>query len=482
MLERQTIINSLSFNLSLLSDQQIHESGRAPYQLSYGFADGVEPADLAGSYTGWRALSAAERNVIRFALSEIETLINVEFTELTDTTDPDISLGKVALSGNIAGYGGVSYQTMGGRLSAYDGFALFDTDTAVTRARDVVMHELGHALGLSHSFGDPALPDAYESNKYTVMSYTENPETGEDAQGMMLFDILALQARWGANLSHATGNDAYTGPKDDLLEVIWDANGTDLLDASARNNGTVLDLREGRFSRFGKMHDDVAIAFDVQIENARGGSGRDRIIGNALGNEMVGGGGQDTVFGNGGRDRIHAGGGDDSAVGGLGRDLIWGGGGRDALHGSAGADGLYGKAGSDFIKGQKGADRLLGGGAADTLQGGAGDDSMRGQRGNDLVIGGAGRDTLHGNSGDDTLRGGAGVDLFVFNATDGNDIIRDFQEGIDRILLSTHFESLTVVRGSAVFNFAGNHSISVVGNFSDPEQTLAALQDDIIFA
>lgn len=64
---------------------------------------------------------------------------------------------------------------------------------------------------------------------------------------------------------------------------------------------------------------------------------------------------------------------------------------------------------------------------------------LRGNDGNNLLEGRRGADRLAGAAGDDTLSGGAGNDRFVFDlAPDGSglDLIVDFDQGEDRILLS----------------------------------------------
>src|SRR5690606_8978938 len=98
-----------------------------------------------------------------------------------------------------------------------------------------------------------------DSNKFTAMSYRKNPDSGELADRLMLYDIAALQARYGANLDHRTGNDVY-GPPTARLAVIWDAGGTDRIDGSSLSSNLKIDLRDGKFSNLGQKA-NLAIAF-----------------------------------------------------------------------------------------------------------------------------------------------------------------------------------------------------------------------------
>lgn len=61
----------------------------------------------------------------------------------------------------------------------------------------------------------------------------------------------------------------------------------------------------------------------------RGTPGDDVILGNALANQIHGGGGNDVICGEGGNDRLYGGNGDDRIDGGEGQDLIDGGPDRD---------------------------------------------------------------------------------------------------------------------------------------------------------
>jgi serralysin len=191
-----------------------------------------------------------------------------------------------------------------------------------------LLHEIGHALGLKHPFeGVYQLPDEVERFAYTVMSYSRS--MGElDLEGKssiypttpMVIDILAMQYLYGENKTHRTGNDTYTFKEGvDYYQTIWDAGGIDTL-VWEGTTGRTLDLRGGNFSNLGNpvtlipgvtQNETVAIAYKTVIEDARGGSGNDILIGNSVAN---------VLWGNGGADTIYSAEGDDTIVGGAGHD------------------------------------------------------------------------------------------------------------------------------------------------------------------
>ena len=72
----------------------------------------------------------------------------------------------------------------------------------------------------------------------------------------------------------------------------------------------------------------------------------------------------------------------------------------------------------------------------DTLTGGIGGDILSGGGGQDLLLGGDGSDILLDGTGNDTLSGGAGADIFVLTRDGAEDVIVDYQAGIDRLDLT----------------------------------------------
>lgn len=372
----------------------------------------------------------------------------------------------------------------------------------------LLLHEIGHALGLAHPFSGAevgtlprvTMPADRDGTEFSVMAYKSHPggdffapvEQGNAPQSWMIYDIRALQHLYGANYATQSGNTTYSwdpatgemfidgigqgaGPVNRILLSIWDGGGRDTYDASAHAGGVVLDLRPGHgsvlsaaqlavlFEGTGGATPQPAVRAQANvwnaflanddprslIEDAIGGLGDDRIIGNQAANHLRGGGGADSLEGGLGADTLDGGLGADSLSGGAGHDVylvdeaadvILEGrdGGHDAVIASVAytlgrgveelrlAEGVAGLSGT----GNGAANRLAGNALANTLAGGGGDDIVTGQDGDDVLAGQSGIDILLGGAGDDTLMGGAGADTLLGEAgsdslhgSDGEDVL-----------------------------------------------------------
>jgi len=103
---------------------------------------------------------------------------------------------------------------------------------------------------------------------------------------------------------------------------------------------------------------------------------------------------------------------------------------------------------------------------ADIIHGDEDDDRIHGGKGNDQIFGDAGNDTIFGDLGNDILTGGTGADIFVFKANSGNDTITDFEQGIDKIEITS---TVIATTSAAVAAFSGG--ILDLGNGNTVEIT-----------
>ena len=90
---------------------------------------------------------------------------------------------------------------------------------------------------------------------------------------------------------------------------------------------------------------------------------------------------------------------------------------------------IDGTSGNDLLFGTTDSDRINGFGGNDTLRGGAGADILLGQAGDDSLVGGLGLDSLTGGAGNDKFN-------LVSGLTADSDIIQDYQDGLDRLVLT----------------------------------------------
>jgi serralysin len=295
-----------------------------------------------------------------------------------------------------------------------------------------ILHEFGHALGLSHIDGSPSL----DSHQYSIMSYNlmagMNP-AGADNEvtpfGLQLIDIAAIQEIYGRNWETRDDNTTYSAttafassrPNDAFIYTIWDGDGEDTINASAYTNaqGASIDLRQGMFSSIGynaeggAAIDNVAIAYHAIIENAVGTTNDDILIGNAWNNDILGGDGDDRIFGDGLTLE------DDSVV--------------NAIYDNEAG---YGTGSGEHDSSNPTSGPASNASGDDILDGGAGNDFIYGGAGDDELVGGAGNDFLSGGTGSDILNGGAGVDIYYFAGEVGHDIVSETSYSGETLLFS----------------------------------------------
>ncbi|NVJ99181.1 MAG: hypothetical protein HWE25_13585 [Alphaproteobacteria bacterium] len=539
---------------------QVNANGTTTVSFSFPGINSQFSSYESGSepYVGFSPLSPTQQDQVRSILEFAESVANIQLFEVEDQ---NTQAGTIRVAWTKADNPWGAVGSVGWSHFPEDGVKAGDTWLHGNTLNEsgffgVVMHELGHALGLKHPNSDPyTLPTNVDAIDYSVMTntfslvYPDATYLDLAPQTFMWFDILGLQELYGANTTHEAGNTVYDFNNGRHFLTIWDTGGTDTVDISSIERGVAIDLTPGSWidvgttvsyyrggALLGTKVDTVFIPPAVVLENILSGSGDDVLSGNSVSNIIRGGAGddyiaggasddilrgdagEDTLIGGIGHDQLWAGPGDDQGdyfwgdagndligggvgadtiSGGIGKDtifggedadilitghwtdinndkiftsnetdittsysdLVWAGSGDDAIYATAGHDILGGGQGDDAIFGNDGNDliygggdiadtgmndRLDGGGGHDTIFGGAGDDSIVGGDGNDQIFNGAGKDTveggegndtLWGGSGDDTLSGGNDADVFAFTATNGTDLILDFDPTVDLLMI-----------------------------------------------
>jgi serralysin len=494
--------------------------------ITYAYRpDGIVPS--GNDATGFAPFSAAQIAAAEKSLQAWSDVANIHFQRIDDGNGYSDNATMLLGNFNSGSPAGFTYLPGSRMTGSNDGDVWINGSLSYDKAPtignyggQVLIHEIGHALGLTHpgtyDASDSTSPTyassaAYfeDSRQYTVMSYFDESNTGAQYGSSysavpLLDDISAIQALYGKNNSAFAGDTVYgfnsnsgrewfsaASSTSKLIFAVWDAGGHDTFDFSGYSQTAHIDLRAGDFSSVGGLTDNVAIAYGATIENAIGGSGGDEIIGNAVANTLDGNAGADTMSGEAGNDTLHGDAGNDVLDGGSGSDWVDGGDGDDKLLGSPGigpdgsareGDFYMGGTGADTISGGPGNDHIYGNeqssvagsvDGADSLTGGDGNDYIQGNAGADRIDGGAGGDRLYGGADDDMIAGGAGGDWLQGNkgadslaGGDGNDTIHGGADN-DTIAGGAGLDLLFGDAGSDRFVFASGDAGFVAGGATD---------------
>ncbi|OYX56336.1 MAG: hypothetical protein B7Y86_10350 [Brevundimonas subvibrioides] len=485
-----------------------------PGTVTFAFRS-TAPTTMPSDTVGFTRFTDAQIAATLLALASWSEVANITFTRV-DGGD-GFSDGATMLFGNYAsgsdGAAAFAYlpatrtdSSNSGDVWINNGLSYNATPVLLGYGQQVLTHEIGHAIGLSHPAAYNAAPGQSltyaanagyfeDSRQYSIMSYFSESNTGGSfgsgrySSAPLMDDIAAVQRLYGANMTTRTGNNTYgfnsnagqawfsaTSNTSAVIFAVWDAGGTDTFDFSGYNNAQVIDLRQGSFSNVGALIGNVSIAIGAVIENAIGGSGADTMFGSSGDNVLTGGAGNDRIDGGLGSDTVVFSGNRSAyTVTWNGQTAtVFGPDGTDVISnveflrfadqtiaaaftgglnvsGDITANTMTGTASVDTLNGLGGNDTLSGLGGNDTLDGGSGDDNISGGDGDDILIGGLGGDTINGGNGFDqvsygTAGGGVTVNLAtsVVSGAAGADVVTN----VEWVVGSTFADTITGSAGN----------------------------------
>ena len=383
--------------------------------LSYSFYDG--DTTYPATYNGSSGTPGTPSSVLSKGATN-ETTLTAAFDAWDATADFDFV--EVEEDGTAVGEMRVAFTDRSSSAAAFayrpgdyevNGDVWFETEDIDLSGNDfsndgigsagfnyfAALHEIGHALGLSHPFdtsddqsnGDQNLSLAYDSMRYTVMTYSQldrnyvlqlqssggSVSTSSSyriyASTPMLYDIEMMEYYYGAE-DVSDGDTTYSFANGtETIQTITDSGGTDTIDASSQSRENIINLNAGEFSSIGIYSVDDQVA-DLAATYGVSTTWLDSVV--------------------------------------LGLDAAASA--SNSYYAAHSRTALYTRESNVAIAHNAVIENATGGTANDTITGNSSDN---------ILVGGAGDDVIEGNGGTDTIDGGVGTgDVAVFNDVKAN--------------------------------------------------------------
>jgi Ca2+-binding RTX toxin-like protein len=277
-------------------------------------------------------------------------LTNIENLTLTGTAaiNGTGNAGNNVITGNIANNilnGGAGNDTLNGGEGTDTLIGGAGNDTYVVDTTTDTIIESPNAgtdtIESSVSFSIAALANV----ENLTLTGTATDATGNDGNNLIIGNDGNNTFDGGLGddtLDGGAGDDTYIFTINGIglgRDTITDGSGVDTISFAGTSANIRLNLGTGLGQTVdANTNTKVVLAAADAIENATGGDGNDRLIGNSLDNTLEGGLGNDILNGSTGNDFLFGGDGNDSLTGGDGDDTLTGGLGTNNLLGGTGSD------------------------------------------------------------------------------------------------------------------------------------------------
>ena len=308
-------------------------SAGTPTIVTYSFPTG--PASYEGGLTGFSPFSEEQKAYARLALDAWASASGLTFVEVPASVGGRIRFSFVNMESTTAGYAYYpsDYNDQGGDI--YISTRYQSAGSLIAPGNfgfEVLLHEIGHAIGFKHPFqGFPTLDPAKDNNQYTVMSYTRAGVTSvigslDRAAVQFFYGINDLSYSWNSSMLTFSIYGADIGESTvgtELTDFIYGAGGNDIIYGMAGNDtlfggpgGDRLDGGDG-IDTVSYAQESGAVSVSLftgltggqaagdtllNIENVIGTAFADTLTGNSSANLLIGGGNADTLNGDWGND------------------------------------------------------------------------------------------------------------------------------------------------------------------------------------
>ncbi|WP_250396849.1 zinc-dependent metalloprotease family protein [Synechococcus sp. MU1651] len=231
-----------------------------------------------GNY-GWNfPVDADDEETIRIQTNYIDSATGLQFRRTQDVNNADIYFVQTdyqflntPIDDGTLGFISVESDDNG----TYFEVLYADNEAEVDNDNITIWHELGHALGLGHPYGDGFNPNYTQDD--TIMSYNPPPS------GIAKFtdsDIAALKFLWGEAGTNYDTSSTTPGTRSSIDNIV---KGTNKKDKLKGTNGNDKIIGKGGVDKIlGKGGDDIIDAGEWKkgdsFDRVKGGSGADIFV------------------------------------------------------------------------------------------------------------------------------------------------------------------------------------------------------------